>query len=110
MLYPMGLKRRIFHFGEGIGYRNHILLYCKGVTVLLAHFKQGSIRVQAEQLIQEDQPLALVGNSGNTSEPHLHIHAVRGEFTDLKTMILSAEPVPMLFDRVFLVRNDQVNR
>ena len=41
---------------------------------LLAHFKQGSIRVKAGDQVKRGQVLGLCGNSGNSSEPHIHYH------------------------------------
>ena len=32
--------------------------------------------MQSGETVGAGQPLAQVGNSGNTTEPHLHIHAV----------------------------------
>jgi murein DD-endopeptidase MepM/ murein hydrolase activator NlpD len=40
----------------------------------LAHLKPGSLLVKPGDLVRAGQELARVGNSGNTSEPHLHIH------------------------------------
>jgi len=42
--------------------------------LFLCHLQPGSIAVQPGQRVTQGQPLAKVGNSGNTSEPHLHIH------------------------------------
>lgn len=54
---------------------NHILLDLgNGEYVLMAHMQQGSVRVKAGDHVALDQPVGLCGNSGNTSEPHLHIH------------------------------------
>jgi len=41
---------------------------------LLAHFKQGSIAVKAGDKVKRGQLLGQCGNSGNSSEPHLHYH------------------------------------
>ena len=54
---------------------NHVLLAIgDGRYVLLAHFKQGSVRAQDGQRVQAGQHIGRVGNSGNSSEPHLHVH------------------------------------
>ena len=40
--------------------------------MILAHFKKDSIEVEVGEKITEGQFIGLVGNSGTTSEPHLH--------------------------------------
>lgn len=42
--------------------------------MFLCHFQNGSIKVKAGDRVTRGQPLGLCGNSGNSSEPHLHIH------------------------------------
>ena len=44
-----------------------------GRYVLMGHLKEGSARVQVGDVVRRGQPLAAVGNSGNTNEPHLHL-------------------------------------
>jgi Peptidase family M23/Protein of unknown function (DUF3887) len=39
-----------------------------------AHLKPGSLRVNRGDRVRNGQVLALCGNSGNSSEPHLHFH------------------------------------
>ena len=39
-----------------------------------AHLKPGSLRVHRGDKVRQGQVLALCGNSGNSSEPHLHFH------------------------------------
>ncbi|MDX1569988.1 MAG: M23 family metallopeptidase [Xanthomonadales bacterium] len=46
--------------------------------VLLAHFKRGSVSVQESQDVAMGARLGLCGNSGNSSEPHLHMHVMDG--------------------------------
>lgn len=74
--------------------------------MVLAHMMEGSIAVTEGQTVDEGQPLGRLGNSGNTSEPHLHIHAWR---TGSGSM-LEGEGVPIRFDGRFLVRNSLVFR
>lgn len=41
---------------------------------LLAHMQKGSVVVAQGDEVRPGQPIGLCGNSGNTSEPHLHFH------------------------------------
>ncbi len=41
---------------------------------VLAHFKQNSIRVKVGDRVKKGQVLGLCGNSGNSSEAHIHYH------------------------------------
>ena len=43
-----------------------------GVYALLAHLKRSSVRVKRGEAVREGDVIALCGNSGNSSEPHLH--------------------------------------
>jgi murein DD-endopeptidase MepM/ murein hydrolase activator NlpD len=49
--------------------------------------------------------LGSVGNSGNTGEPHLHVHAQR---PGPEGTPLGGDPLPILFYGRYLVRNDRV--
>lgn len=80
---------------------NHVVVTCEAVNVLLAHLQNGSVSVQEGEAVPTGQPLGRVGNSGNTSEPHLHVHAVRAGAAD----VLTGEGVPLLFEGNFPVRN-----
>ena len=44
-----------------------------GRYVVMAHLKQGSVTVRVGDVVRRGQPLAAVGNSGHTNEPHLHL-------------------------------------
>lgn len=56
---------------------NYIVLRCHMGDILMAHLKQGSIQVVTGGDVIVGVPLAEVGNSGNTLEPHLHIEATK---------------------------------
>jgi N-acyl-D-aspartate/D-glutamate deacylase len=45
-----------------------------GRYAFYAHAQPGSIRVRVGQKVRRGQVLGLVGNSGNSTEPHLHFH------------------------------------
>ncbi len=84
---------------------NYVLLDCDGTEVLLAHLRQGSVAVASGQNVTQQTVLGAVGNSGNSSEPHLHLHAERG---GERGVILNGEAVPMLIDGRYLVRGDRL--
>ncbi len=86
---------------------NYVMLDCAGVWVLLGHLQHGSVDVQNGQVVLTGDVLGRVGNSGNTSEPHLHIHAQQPG-TDAEPM--SGEPLPVRLDGRYLVRNARVTR
>jgi murein DD-endopeptidase MepM/ murein hydrolase activator NlpD len=54
---------------------NHVVIQvAEGEYLFLAHMQPGSILVSEGDTVQAGQPIGLTGNSGNTSEPHIHIH------------------------------------
>jgi hypothetical protein len=58
---------------------NYIMLKSPdGFVVVLAHFKQGSVAKKAGEQVRAGDLLALCGNSGNSTEPHLHMHVQSG--------------------------------
>jgi hypothetical protein len=75
--------------------------------VVLAHLMKNTFLVKENDHVVRGQPLAKAGNSGNTSEPHLHMHVVETTSNDL----LFDEPgIPMRFNGEFLIRNHVVER
>lgn len=54
---------------------NHVILdHGNGEYSFLAHFKKGTVRVQPGAEVEAGTLLGLCGNSGNSSEPHVHYH------------------------------------
>ena len=49
-----------------------------GAFVALVHLQRGSVADVVGQDVAEGQPLARCGNSGNSTEPHLHVQAMDG--------------------------------
>lgn len=44
-----------------------------GPFVLVAHLRNGSVRVRPGERVDAGQPLGLCGNSGNSTQPHVHL-------------------------------------
>ncbi|MCC6797026.1 MAG: peptidoglycan DD-metalloendopeptidase family protein [Candidatus Hydrogenedentes bacterium] len=57
---------------------NHVaILLDTNTYLIIAHLKNGSVAVKNGDVVTEGQFLGECGNSGNTSEPHIHIHHQR---------------------------------
>lgn len=78
---------------------NYVALSCENTDaiVYMAHMEKDSVIVQEGSGVQVGDQVGTIGNSGNTTEPHLHIHAE-----------IDGEGVPITFDGKFLVRNQLV--
>ncbi len=79
---------------------NYIALKCKNTStiVYIAHMQKGSVLVDVGDSVEADEPIGKVGNSGNTTEPHLHIHAEKDGIGQ-----------PIRFENRFLKRNSLVS-
>jgi murein DD-endopeptidase MepM/ murein hydrolase activator NlpD len=54
---------------------NHVVLDLGGGRfAFYAHMQPGSLRVKVGDRVRRGQVIGLVGNSGNSTEPHLHFH------------------------------------
>jgi Peptidase family M23 len=73
---------------------NHALIRIRrGVYALYAHMIPGSIQVQVGDRVETGQQLGLLGNTGNTSAPHLHFGLIDG------LGVLSSDSLPFVIDR-----------
>jgi hypothetical protein len=79
---------------------NYVLLEGQPGVALLAHLRCNSIGVRKGQLVKEAEPIAVIGNSGNTTVPHLHFHVMNG------TDPLKADGLPCKFRRYERFRDD----
>lgn len=86
---------------------NHVILDCNGIWLVVGHLRQGSVRARTGDRVESGSILGLVGNSGNSSEPHLHVHAQR---PGTAAAPLSGEPIPLRFDGRYLARNHRISR
>jgi hypothetical protein len=67
-----------------------------GRFALYAHLQPGSVRVKPGQRVRRGEVLGLVGNSGNSTGPHLHFHVMDGPGGQSN---LDANGLPYVFDR-----------
>jgi hypothetical protein len=64
---PTTLRQPLDYGGNEV-----ILELAPGIYAFYAHFQPGSIRVQVGDSVTTGQVLGLLGNTGNSSAPHLH--------------------------------------
>jgi len=77
---------------ETVGGNYVILDLGKGRYAFYAHVKPGTIRVKVGDKVKRGQVIGLLGNSGNSTEPHLHFHIADANAP------LSSEGLPFVFD------------
>jgi murein DD-endopeptidase MepM/ murein hydrolase activator NlpD len=97
MLYLIaeGTVRELLGPGRILG--NHLVLDLgDGVYAALAHLRRGSLRVRPGDRVTAGQQLAACGNSGNSTEPHLHF-----QLMDHPSVLLAAG-LPMRFGQAGL--------
>lgn len=85
---------------------NHVILRCSGADVVLAHLRPRSLKVAAGSRVTVGALIAEVGNSGNSDEPHLHIHAQQPGPVNQP---MAGNPLPMRLGGRYVVRNDHVS-
>ncbi|WP_442907833.1 M23 family metallopeptidase [Kineococcus sp. G2] len=93
-LLPYVLRQRE-RLRQGVGAiaGNHVCIEVAGTTayVGLVHLRRGTIEVQVGQHVTEGQLIARCGNSGNSTQPHVHVQAM--DSMDLRI----AKGVPVVF-------------
>jgi hypothetical protein len=92
--YALSQARRVREGVRAIA-GNHVVIAMgqAGPFVLVAHLKQGSVLVTVGSRVDTGQAIGLCGNSGNSTEPHVHV-----QVTDSITWE-SARGLPIAFDR-----------
>ena len=73
---------------------NHVSVRIRaGVFAVYAHMKEGSVRVEQGDRVRTGQRLGRLGNSGNTTGPHLHF-----QLSD-SPILFGGSALPYVFDR-----------
>ncbi|MGW6568503.1 M23 family metallopeptidase [Streptomyces sp. NPDC054975] len=81
---------------------NHLVLdFGDGTYAMYAHLRRGSLAVRAGDRVTAGQELARCGNSGNSTEPHVHFQLMDGP--DLET----ARGIPFTWRGVGVPKNGE---
>jgi hypothetical protein len=71
---------------------NHVMIETRGGPVVaVCHLQRDSVRVQLGQSVRVGETLGRCGNSGNSTEPHVHVQAID------RLDVLNAIAVPITF-------------
>ena len=72
---------------------NHVVIDLgDGVYAFYAHMQEGSVAVQPGAHVKRGDVLGKLGNTGNTSAPHLHFHLMEG------SSVLGSNGIPYVID------------
>ncbi|WP_156761135.1 M23 family metallopeptidase [Microbacterium karelineae] len=78
MSYALTQGRRLTEGWEGLA-GNHVLISTDpGVVIALCHLRRGSVLPVRGDVVRAGERIAECGNSGNSTEPHLHVQAMSG--------------------------------
>lgn len=92
--YALGQAARLRQ-GVGAIAGNYLIIALRdsGAFVALVHLRSGSIRMAAGEAVTQGQQVAACGNSGNSTQPHVHVQVM--DSPDLSV----ARGVPVVFRR-----------
>lgn len=90
--YALGQPARIRQGPAAIA-GNHVILEepQSGRFIAVVHLRQGSIRVRSGETVSAGQLIGECGNSGNSTQPHIHLQAMDG------LQLHRAQGVPIVF-------------
>lgn len=84
---PMLLRQPLDYGGNEV-----VLELAPGVFAFYAHLQPGSVRVQIGETVKTGEVLGLLGNTGNSDAPHLHLQLADGPD------VLTATSLPFVID------------
>ncbi|WP_098409125.1 M23 family metallopeptidase [Paramicrobacterium agarici] len=82
---------------------NHVLIEGRDAVLALCHLRQDSIMVRLGQEVQVGDELGSCGNSGNSTEPHVHVQALDNRDVD------RAQALPITFNGSLPANGDVVH-
>jgi hypothetical protein len=87
---------------------NYIIIdHLNGENSIMAHFKKGSIIVSVGDTVVKGQEVGKAGNSGNSTQPHLHYH-LQSSSGLLNGLGVPAQFLDYYEDDLFVERGDPV--
>jgi murein DD-endopeptidase len=89
---PGATSRAVAITPETLGGNFILLDIGQGAFAYYAHLQPGSLKVKRGDTVKRGQVLGLVGNSGNSTEPHLHFHLAD------RNAAIDSEGLPYAFD------------
>ena len=98
--YALTQRRRAAAGWVGLA-GNHVLIETGGAVIAVCHLQQGSVEVRPGQSVHLGDMLGRCGNSGNSTEPHVHLQAIDSRHVE------RARAVPLTF-RGELPRNNEI--
>jgi len=75
VVYALSQQQRAGHGWRGLAGNHVIIRVADGVLVALCHLREGSVTVEPGQAVETGTGVGQCGNTGNSTEPHLHLQA-----------------------------------
>lgn len=88
--YALSQRRRVSGRWQ-VAAGNHVMIESHGVIIAICHLQHESVEVEIGQHLEIGAVLARCGNSGNSTEPHVHVQAFDRQDVE------SAKAVPLVF-------------
>lgn len=89
---------------RNVGVGNAIIIdHQNGEFSVLCHFKHNSIKVHVGDKVQQGDVIGLCGNTGNTTQPHIHFHLQDGQ------LMHKAHALPAQFKKIIIDGNAKIN-
>ncbi len=89
--YALSQRRRAANGWSGLAGNRVVIEIERGAVVAVCHLRRGSISVVPGQAVTVGSPIGQCGNSGNSTEPHVHLQAMTHEDAD------RARSIPITF-------------
>ena len=82
---------------RSVGVGNAVIIdHQNGEYSLICHFKHNSIRVKVSEKVKQGDVLGLCGNTGNTTQPHIHFNLQDGP------LMHKANALPVQFKKIII--------